>query len=394
MKNVIITDGFWRKSLSCVRSLGKAGYNVTVLGDSVLTTAFWSGFTNNRVLSPSSKENLSDFNSFVTKYIEKKNFELGDKIILIPSEDSTINWLSAHRRKISKHAQFLIPDQNSLKRAQSKESTLRAAYNIGIDIPETYFFKNYNQFKKKIHFLSRKNLLNKYIIKPDVGSGSIGIIYPKENNIKNLSFHWKKFGKLLIQKKINSKGNGIGVSMIFDKNSRCIANFSHKRIKEYPLKGGPSTIRKSIKNKNLQNLSKKLLQKLNWKGVAMVEWKIDIDEKKIKLLEINPRFWGSLELAVRSGVNFPLLYAHLCSGRKVKVNKRYKPGVICRWIFPGDILRFINDKNNKENFWNFIKSIFKEGEEYDSKDIRGFISSIFCNLFSVFKPKYWKYLTR
>ena len=76
MKNVIITDGFWRKSLSCVRSLGKAGYNVTVLGDSVLTTAFWSGFTNNRVLSPSSKENLSDFNSFVTKYIEKKKFRV------------------------------------------------------------------------------------------------------------------------------------------------------------------------------------------------------------------------------------------------------------------------------------------------------------------------------
>ena len=61
--------------------------------------------------------------------------------------------------------------------------------------------------------------------------------------------------------------------MIFDKNSRCIANFSHKRIKEYPLKGGPSTIRKSIKNKNLQNLSKKLLQKLNWKGVAWLSGK-------------------------------------------------------------------------------------------------------------------------
>ena len=153
MKNVIITDGFWRKSLSCVRSLGKAGYNVTVLGDSIFTTSFWSGFTNNRVLSPSSKENLSDFNSFVTKYIEKKNFELREKIILIASEDSTINWLSARRRKISKHAQFLIPDQNSLKLAQSKKSTLRAANKIGIDIPETYFFKNYNQFKKKIHFL-------------------------------------------------------------------------------------------------------------------------------------------------------------------------------------------------------------------------------------------------
>ena len=78
----------------------------------------------------------------------------------------------------------------------------------------------------------------------------------------------EKFGKLLIQK-INSKGNGIGVSMIFDKNSRCIANFSHKRIKEYPLKGG-CTPRKSIKNKNLQ-IYQKTLQKLIGKIHGWVE---------------------------------------------------------------------------------------------------------------------------
>lgn len=41
----------------------------------------------------------------------------------------------------------------------------------------------------------------------------------------------------------------------------------------------------------------------------MVEWKVDLRDGRPKLMEINPRFWGSLELAVRSGVNFPSLYA-------------------------------------------------------------------------------------
>jgi predicted ATP-grasp superfamily ATP-dependent carboligase len=395
MKSVIITDGFWRKSLSCVRSLGKEGYKITVFGDTIWTTSFWSKYTSERVICPSAKDKIFIFNQFITKFLADNYKKNKKKIILIPSEDATINWLSKNRKKISKYANFLLPNNSSLEIAQSKEKTLKIAKKIGINVPESFFFKKRDVFEKKIKKLSALNILENYIVKPVKSSGSLGIIFPKNNFKIDWKSHWKKYGKLFIQKKIVSRTKGIGISMIFDSNSNCIADFCHQRIKEYPLKGGPSTIRKSVKNYHLKIESQRLLKKLNWKGVAMVEWKYDDYDKSIKLLEINPRFWGSLELAVRAGVNFPLIYAKLSSNKKIKKISNYKIGIKCRWIFPGEILRYFTEKEkNKESFFKFLKMIFYEGEEYDRKDFNGFISSIICNFFNLFKPKYWKYLNR
>ena len=43
----------------------------------------------------------------------------------------------------------------------------------------------------------------------------------------------------------------------------------------------------------------------------MVEFKLDARDGVAKLMEINGRFWGSLQLAVDAGVDFPaILSAH------------------------------------------------------------------------------------
>ncbi len=44
---------------------------------------------------------------------------------------------------------------------------------------------------------------------------------------------------------------------------------------------------------------------LDWTGVAMVEFKLDARDGVAKLMEINGRFWGSLQLADRRGRRFP-----------------------------------------------------------------------------------------
>lgn len=51
-----------------------------------------------------------------------------------------------------------------------------------------------------------------------------------------------------------------------------------------------------------------LLSHFGWDGVAMVEYKLDPDGEPV-LMEINGRFWGSLQLAIDAGVDFPRLLA-------------------------------------------------------------------------------------
>ena len=147
----------------------------------------------------------------------------------------------------------------------------------------------------------------------------------------------------LIQESIPRKGEAFGVSALFNKDSKLRAVFVHKRLREYPVTGGPSTLRESVKNPKVQELGLKLLKALDWVGVAMVEFKVDPRDGEPKLMEINPRFWGSLQLAILSGVDFPYLIYRMAKEGDVKPILDYKIGVRCRWMFPGDFIHFLSN---------------------------------------------------
>jgi len=116
-----------------------------------------------------------------------------------------------------------------------------------------------------------------------------------------------------------------------------VASFSHKRLREKPPSGGVSVLRESIPVEPiLKAHSERLLRALDWHGVAMVEFKRDNLAGSYKLMEVNGRFWGSLQLAIDAGVNFPSILAKIAVGEKIDPIKDYKIGVKTRWLW-GDI---------------------------------------------------------
>jgi predicted ATP-grasp superfamily ATP-dependent carboligase len=142
--------------------------------------------------------------------------------------------------------------------------------------------------------------------------------------------------------------------MLFNKGeTRAI--FTHKRIREYPESGGPSTLRESVRYPEIEEHATRLLKKLNWHGVAMVEFRIDARNNEPKLMEINPRFWGSLQLAVYSGVDFPYLFYQMAMKGDVEPVMDYEIGKRVRWLLMGDILWFLTVKNKLKLLPEFLR---------------------------------------
>lgn len=393
MPEAIVTDGIWRKSLSAVRSLGKAGYDITVLGDSLFTTSYWSKYTTRRLRSVNAKEDAKQFGITLLSYLKRRPSK--GRPVLLPMEDASLEWVSAHRKTVAEFADFLLPSIDSLAIAQSKGATSALGAYLKLPTLETFMPSTVEEFIEQLRQLIIADTLSHYIVKPVSGSGSAGIIYLDAFKNPDWREHWKKYGALLIQKRINSSGQGLGVSLLFDNTGECVASFAHSRLQQYPNSGGPSTSRISIVNNKLVDQSIRLMTELDWRGVAMVEWKVDPISNTPYLMEINPRFWGSLELAVRSGVNFPLLYALAARGEKFDPVHSYKQGIICRWLLPGDLLRYLSqDRTKRETLKEFLRGLPQSAEEWDLKDIQGFLSTIVCQAVKIFNPKYWKYLTR
>jgi predicted ATP-grasp superfamily ATP-dependent carboligase len=143
----------------------------------------------------------------------------------------------------------------------------------------------------------------------------------------------------------------------------------HQRLREYPVTGGASTLRVSIRRQDILELGTALLKALNWFGVAMVEFKLDPRDGQPKLMELNPRFWGSLALAEPAGVNFPYLLFRMACGEKLSGRPVYRTGIRCRWLLHGDLLHFIHSPKRHRLLGDFFK--FRQpGLTYDILSLR------------------------
>lgn len=110
-------------------------------------------------------------------------------------------------------------------------------------------------------------------------------------------------GSFIIQEQI--LGTGVGVFALCEEGEPLVL-FAHERLLEKPPRGGVSVLSRSLPLKDAPVAeARQLFKQLNWSGVAMVEFKRSPDG--FVLMEINPRLWGSLQLAISCGVDFPWL---------------------------------------------------------------------------------------
>jgi len=134
---------------------------------------------------------------------------------------------------------------------------------------------------------------------------------------------------VLVQRRVVGPGEGIFLARW---GGRTIARFAHRRLREKPPSGGVSVYRESIlPDPAVMAACERLLDALNWEGVAMIEGKRDLASGAWRVMEINGRFWGSLQLAIDAGVDFPSLLVRAVLGDQVGDPPAWTPGVRLRW---------------------------------------------------------------
>jgi predicted ATP-grasp superfamily ATP-dependent carboligase len=165
------------------------------------------------------------------------------------------------------------------------------------------------------------------------------------------------YGSMLVQEFIPNGGE-FGIYVLMNDDSEPRAYTAQRRIRSYPYYGGPSTLRETFQDEvseRAKGIAFSLLKAMKWRGVAMVEFRIDPRDNTPKLMEVNPRFWGSLQLSILSGVDFPWLYYTMLREGDVKPVMSYKSNVECRWLLPGDILWYVTTPGKLKNLPEFLR---------------------------------------
>ncbi|MGV3464184.1 MAG: ATP-grasp domain-containing protein [Heyndrickxia sp.] len=332
MGSVIITDGLLRKSLSAVRSLGSKGIKTIVGEKSWFSPSGFSKYAKRRVKYP---DPINDSEGFLRQLYELLHKE--NNPVLMPMDDAVMNVVMKHIDEIKEISRCLLPDKSAYDIASDKYETYKLAKEQGIECPKSFVFedaKDIEKFGESVNF--------PVIIKPCKSSGSRGI-RKAHNKIELIELYKKLQGEyqaLMIQEFI-PLGERYDVCLLYDKNHKVKAAFVQKEVRHFPINMGPSTVQESVIFQDLIDKSIKLLQSLKWSGIVEVEFMMDSRSNNATLMEINPRFWNSLDLAVQSGIDFPYLLYQLCMGNDFPRQDYYQIGRRSRWLFPGDLLHFL-----------------------------------------------------
>jgi predicted ATP-grasp superfamily ATP-dependent carboligase len=337
-KMVIITDGEQRSALAVVRSLGRAGYRCVVTESAPASIAGSSRYCARRVVVPDALTEPLQFGRVIEALCAEEN-----AAVLIPIAEASMLALLPLRESLAPTT-IPFPDTSSFAAISDKQRVLGEAARLGISVPKSVAVND----RASLAGVGLVQLEYPVVIKParSVSGGEGERIKLGVSYAENLDELRQKLGALpdaafpvLLQQRIVGPGTGIFLLM-WDGITR--ARFAHRRISEKPPNGGVSVYCESVAvEASLIAASEKLLGQFGWQGVAMVEYKRDARTGVPYLMEVNGRFWGSLQLAVNAGVDFPRLLVECALGAPPQSESSYHIGVRGRWWW-GQVDHVIN----------------------------------------------------
>lgn len=351
MKPVLILGEEPRIVVNIARSLSRRGVPVDVGTFSSDAPALNSRAIRQCVAFPDLCHDAAFAYAVLLHHLESQPYDL-----LIPASDTALALLSEHHAQLSERLQVACPPSDIAQRVLNKDKTLRSARECGVPTPRSVNVSTIDALDE-----IRSALMFPVIAKP-LGKGhhlAASFKVRRFDNYEELRSAFAldpKFGRQnLIQE--YCPGEGVGVEVLME-NGRALALFQHRRLKELPRTGGVSVVaRAEPLDPLLADYAVRLLQTLEWDGVAMVEFRVHAPSGRVVLMEVNGRYWGSLQLSIMAGIDFPWYQWQLAHGQSPNVPSHYQIGLTARWT-NGALQRLTSREEHSSRpatVWMFIR---------------------------------------
>ena len=330
--------------LTVIRSLGAAGMEIHIAWCPLDSAALTSRYVHTVHRMPPYQANSSEWITAFEGLIRQQRFDL-----ILPTTDGTTLPFQLHRERFEQIARiYLLPDE-VYRTCADKGATWDLAASLDIPLPRQLVLRNEEDARQ-----AAAEFGYPLVLKP-TRSAHVGDPLRRqqvrkagsESELLQMLPDMLDVGPPLVQE--NFVGMGLGVEVLCSEG-RILLAFQHERVHER-ANGGGSAYRKSVAlNPELLAATAKLMQALSYTGVAMVEFKQNMESGQWILIEINARFWGSIALSRAAGLDFPLALVSLLLAGRESFPQQYRTGIYCRhWTrdLQWWIENFSVDKSNK-----------------------------------------------
>lgn len=327
---VLLTDGGARQTLTLLHGLKELGCYVGVLCTTKLDICHVSKLPDEKILDPRVAADGEEYISFLIETITEKGYD-----ILLPVAEMTTDKITKHEEELKKHVKLACAPRESYLNAFDKQRTFELAAQTNIPRPLTRRDgQSVEEYLRTVSF--------PLIIKPRNGVGSIGF-----HKFESESDFWSYIAEkninlddYVLQEFVHYKDR-LGVVVFMDQHGKACMAYADEILRWYPIDAGTATAIRSIDNPEMIQHAVRLLQAMNWHGVAALSYMVDVETGEPKLCEINGRIPASIKLSWQLGYNVAgLLVQMACDENIEPYPANTKAGVTTRH-FQADMLWFL-----------------------------------------------------
>jgi len=261
--------------------------------------------------------------------------------------------VAAQQDRIRPHVALALPSYEVFLRAHDKGQAVQLAQDVGVPVPRS------TRVEDLAHL---RNLAAEceypVVLKARKSSASSGVRFantPDEleywygqlSGLEGGSWQNKEIATAeepLLQECIPGKVHDV---CVIASRGRLRAALTQVRLKMNPPRGGSGIYNQTTDEPILRDYARRLVEALGWHGVAQIEFRWDERDDTPKLMEINPKFWGTLALSIEAGVDFPALACQLALEGDVEPVEHYQVGKRYRWALPHEVERALQESDKK-----------------------------------------------
>jgi len=319
--DALVTDVHIRCAVHGLRALGRAGRTVVAMGPGRLAPGRWSSHAAARAIAPDVVHDPAGYVAGVARVAREQG-----PLVVYPGLEESIDALLDG--PLPAEARLPWPGTAPVRAVRDKASLPGLAAAAGLRTPEVYARASAGEL------LADKPPIP-CVLKP-VGKGRAlhaPQVIESSERFEDILAALPADEPLLVQERI--AGELMAVAVVTDRDGAVVARFQQRARRTWPREAGPSTVSVGVEaDPDLVGAAARLLAEAGYWGLA--ELQLLDDGRAPAVIDVNPRFYGSLPLAVASGVNLPAVWHAVATGEAVAPHAPYRTGVTYRWL-EGDL---------------------------------------------------------
>jgi D-aspartate ligase len=313
--NGVVVIGANYRALGVVRSLGRHGIPVVVLKEKEEILAAFSRYAQRVLDWPTGSDNEKI--AFLSELDRK--LEVQGRL-LIPTDDEAARLIAQNHDLLEGHFTLATPAWDILRWAYDKRLTYALCEEIGVFYPKTIWPQSRSELVS-LDFTFPAILKPAY--KPRMNRFTAAKAWRVDNREKLLTAYdeaceYIDSSLLMLQEMVPGGGEAQLSYAAVAEDGNPVASLMAKRWRQIPIDFGRfSTYVETTSDSELNVAARRILSALRYTGVIEIEFKRDPRDGKLKLLDINPRFWGWHTLGIPAGVDFSLSLWKLVRGEAI-----------------------------------------------------------------------------